>query len=333
MRTWHALAWLVLLLCLAACVPAPDAALLRLDGSSTVYPILEAAAEDLQAAHRGDLRITVGISGTGGGLARLCRGDVDLAAASRPIKPAEVASCADAGIEFVELPLALDAITVAVHPHNDWVQALDIEQLRRIWEPAAQGRLRRWSQIDPAFPDREMHLFGAGADSGTFDYFTRAVVGRSRASRGDYTASETDHLLVTGVAQDVGAIAFFGYAYYAQNAGRVRAVAIRPAPGAEAVLPSPESILSGRYQPLSRPVFIYVDARRLRESNRLQALVAYLLGPAVAVMSELGYVPLPEEVYAAVRRRAAAVRTGSAFQDDSIDASLLQRLRALEDAP
>lgn len=330
MRIRRALAWPVLLLCLAACAPAPDPSLLRVDGSSTVYPILEAAAEDLQAAQRGALRVTVGISGTGGGLARLCRGEIDLAGASRPIKPAEAAACAQAGIEFVELPLALDAITVAVHPANDWVDSLDIAQLKRIWEPAAQGRLRSWNQIDPSFPDRPLHLFGAGADSGTFDYFTRAVVGRSRASRGDYTASETDHLLVTGVAQDVGALAFFGYAYYAQNAGRVRAVAIRPEIGGETVLPSPQSILSGRYQPLSRPVFLYANAQRLRESVRLQRFVAYALGPAVPAMAELGYVPLPEAVYTLVRRRAEQVRTGSLFADDLAPPDLLPRLQADE---
>lgn len=333
MCTRRALAWAVLLLSLAACAPAPDPALLRMDGSSTVYPILEAAAEDLQAARRGELRITVGISGTGGGLARLCRGEIDLAGASRPIRPAEAAHCAQAGIEFVELPLALDAITVAVHPSNDWVDSLDVEQLRRIWEPAAQGLLRNWSQIDPAFPDRPLHLFGAGVDSGTFDYFTRAVVGRSRASRGDYTASETDHLLVTGVAQDVGALAFFGYAYYAQNAGRVRALAIRPEPGAEAVLPSPQNILSGRYRPLSRPVFIYANAQRLRESARLQAFVVHALGPAVPVMAELGYVPLPEAAYVLARRRAERIRTGSVFADDALASDLLQRLQADEVQP
>lgn len=333
MRTRREPAWSVLLLCLAACAPAPDAALLRVDGSSTVHPILEAAAEGLQAEDRGHLRIVVGVSGTGGGLAKLCRGEVDLAGASRPIKPAEVAACAGSGVEFVELPLALDAIVVAVHPANDWIDAIDIEQLKRIWEPAAQGRIRRWNQIDPAFPDRPLHLFGAGADSGTFDYFTRAVVGRSRASRVDFTASETDHLLVTGVAHDPGALGYFGYAYYAQNAGRVRVLAIRPQPTAAAVLPSQQSVLSGSYRPLARPVFLYANARRLRDSSRLRALVMHILGPAVPMIAELGYVPLQEPVYALVRRRAERVRTGSLFAADEDTGDLLQRLRADEAQP
>lgn len=333
MRAWREPAWSMLLLCLAACAPAPDAGLLRVDGSSTVHPILEAAAETLQAADRGQLRIVVGVSGTGGGLAKLCRGDVDLAGASRPIKPVEAAACAEAGIDFVELPLALDAIVVAVHPDNVWVDSLDVEQLKRIWEPAAQGRVRSWKQIDPAFPERPLHLFGAGADSGTFDYFTRAVVGRGRSSRADFTASETDHLLVTGVAHDPGALGYFGYAYYVQNAGRVRALAIRPQPGAAAVLPSQQTVLSGHYRPLARPVFMYANARRLRDSAPLHALVMHILGPAVPVIAELGYVPLPEPVYRQVRLRAEQARTGTLFAADDDTGDLLQRLQADEVPP
>jgi phosphate transport system substrate-binding protein len=333
MSTRRALAWSVPLICLAACAPAPDASLLRVDGSSTVHPILEAAAEELQIEARGALRVVVGVSGTGGGLAKLCRGEVDLTGASRSIKPAEAAACAQSGIEFVELPLALDAIVVAVHPANDWIDSLDVAQLKRIWEPAAQGRIRRWNQIDPGFPDRPLHLFGAGADSGTFDYFTRAVMGRSRSSRGDFTASETDHLLVTGVAHDPGALGFFGYAYYAQNSDRVRVLAIRPEPNAAAVLPSPQSVLSGAYRPLARPVFVYANAQRLRDSGQLRALVRHLLGPAAPVIAELGYVPLPEPVYALARRRAERLRTGSLFREGDQSSELLQRLRNDEASP
>lgn len=298
---------------LVACAPAADPELVRVDGSSTVYPIVEAAAEDFLATRRGQARITVGVSGSGGGFKKFCRGEIDLADASRPISTEEAAVCAARGIEFIELPIAFDAVTVVVNPANHWVESLDVETLSKIWAPQAQGRIRSWSDVDPSWPSRPLHLFGAGADSGTFDYFTRVINGRARASRGDYTASESDHLLVTGVSSDPGALAFFGYAYYRRNAERLRAVPIRERPGAPAVLPSVESIRSGTYRPLSRPLFVYVNAARLQASPLLREFTEVLMTGAGGWAEEVGFVALPEAGYAAARRRLENRTSGSLF--------------------
>jgi phosphate transport system substrate-binding protein len=298
---------------LVACAPAADPELVRVDGSSTVYPIVEAAAEDFLATRRGQARITVGVSGSGGGFKKFCRGDIDLADASRPITPEEAADCAAHGIEFIELPIAFDAVTVVVNPANDWVESLDVQTLSKIWSPQAQGRVQRWSDVDRDWPDRPLNLFGAGADSGTFDYFTRVINGRARASRGDYTASESDHLLVAGVASDAGALAFFGYAYYRRNAERLRAVPIREHAGAPAVLPSAESIRSGAYRPLSRPLFVYVNAARLQASPLLREFTEVLMTGAGGWAEEVGFVALPEAGYAAARRRLENRTSGSVF--------------------
>jgi len=298
---------------LGACAPAADPALVRVDGSSTVYPIIEAAAEDFLAARRGQARITVGVSGSGGGFKKFCRGEIDLADASRPITLEEAADCATHGIEFIELPIAFDAVTVVVNPANDWVESLDVETLSRIWSPQAQGRIQRWGDVDAAWPDRPLNLFGAGADSGTFDYFTRVINGRARASRGDYTASESDHVLVAGVASDPGALAFFGYAYYRRYAERLRAVPIRASADAVAVMPSAESILDGTYRPLSRPLFVYVNADHLESAPLLREFADFLLLGAGRWSEEVGFVALPEATYAATRRRLQDRSRGSLF--------------------
>lgn len=298
---------------LVACAPAVDPELVRVDGSSTVYPIVEAAAEDFLASRRGQARITVGVSGSGGGFKKFCRGEIDLADASRPITAEEAADCAAHGIEFIELPIAFDAVTVVVNPANDWVESLDVQTLSKIWSPQAQGRVQRWSDVEPDWPDRSLNLFGAGADSGTFDYFTRVINGRARASRGDYTASESDHLLVAGVASDAGALAFFGYAYYRRNAERLRAVPIREHAGAPAVLPSAESIRTGTYLPLSRPLFVYVNAARLRASPLLREFAEVLIAGAGRWAEEVGFVALPDASYVDARQRLVDRTTGSLF--------------------
>jgi phosphate transport system substrate-binding protein len=310
-KPWLASCFLSLLL--AACGGRQLEGVVRVDGSSTVYPITEAAAEEFMRARPGQARITLGVSGTGGGFQKFCRGELDMVDASRPVQPEEVAACAAAGIEFIELPLAFDAITLVVHPGNDWLQFLDLAQLRRIWEPAAQGRVTRWNQIDPAFPDAPLRLFGAGTDSGTFDYFTEAVMGQARASRGDFTASEDDNLLVRGVAGDRHALGFFGYAYYRAHAGSLRAVPIRPAPGEAAVLPGRDSVRSGDYRPLSRPVFLYINAAALAEREAVRAFADFFLEEVSELVDEVGFVPLPEPAYVAVRQRLAERRTGSVF--------------------
>ena len=298
---------------LTACgrTSAATRAVIAIDGSSTVYPLTEAVAEDFQRLHPGT-RITVGVAGTGGGLRRLCRGALDIANASRPITAAEASVCAAAGIAFVEVPVAYDGITVAVNPANTWVDHLGLDELRRLWRHEAEGRLVRWSQLRPTFPDREIHLFGPGVESGTFDYFTGVVTGVPRDSRGDYTSSEDDNMLVQGVAGDTEALGFFGYAYYEEHRELLRAVPIRAAAGLPAVLPTRESIRSGTYHPLSRPVFIYVSARSLARPD-VRALLEYYTTHLGDLADDVGYVPLEDRVRIAVRARLASGTQGSLF--------------------
>src|SRR5512134_2671017 len=270
---------------LAPAAPAL-AQLVKIDGSSTVFPITEAVAEDFQQSVRGKVRVTVGISGTGGGFKKFCRGETDISNASRPILKSEMEDCRKAGIEYYELPVAFDALTVVMHPKNTFVKSLTVEELKRMWEPAAQGKITKWNQINASFPDAPIKLFGAGADSGTFDYFTEAIVGKSKSSRGDFTASEDDNVLVQGVAQDVNAIGYFGYAYYAENQGRLKAVPIVEKAGKPAVLPSEASVLDGTYQPLSRPIFIYVSAKSLAKPE-VREFAEYYLKQAAKIAKEV----------------------------------------------
>src|SRR5688572_11693650 len=224
----------------------------KIDGSSTVYPITEAVAEEFQKSKKGAIKVTVGISGTGGGFKKFCRGETDISNASRPILKAEMDDCRKAGVEYMEMPVAYDALTVVINPKNTFIKSISVAELKKIWEPAAQGKITSWNQVNPAWPNAPIKLFGAGSDSGTFDYFTEAINGKSKASRGDFTASEDDNVLVQGVSQDVNAIGYFGYAYYAENQARLRAVPIVEKEGGPAVAPSEQSVLAGSYQPLSR---------------------------------------------------------------------------------
>ena len=224
------------------------------DGSSTVFPIAEAVAEEYRRVDPA-ARVTVGVSGTGGGFEKFCAGETDIASASRPIRAVEIEACAAAGVGFVELPIAYDGIAVVVHAGNDWVETLTPDDLKRMWEPAAQGIVTRWNQVRPEWPDRELHLFGPGIDSGTFDYFTRAIVGAPGVGRGDFTSSEDDNVLVQGVSNDELALGFFGYAHYEENRDRLALSAIDDGDdtnGAGAVRPSPDTVRDGTYQPLSR---------------------------------------------------------------------------------
>ncbi len=290
--------------------------LIRIDGSSTVYPITEAMAEEFQKQYP-KVRVTVGISGTGGGFKKFCAGETDISDASRPIKPTEMEACRANGIEYIELPVAYDAIAVVVNPENTWVDYLTVDELRLMWAPESQGKITRWSQVRPGWPDEELHLFGPGTDSGTFDYFTAAIVGEEDASRGDYQASEDDNVLVQGVANDKYALGYFGLAYYLENQDILRAVPIddgNPDNGDGPVPPSPETVLNGTYQPLSRPVFIYVNAQAA-ERPEVQAFVRFYLDPqnAAALVSEVGYVPLSENAYALALQRFEKRITGSVF--------------------
>jgi phosphate transport system substrate-binding protein len=298
-------------------LPAPASAqdTIQIDGSSTVYPITEAMAEEFQTESGGKYRITVGISGTGGGFKKFCRGEIHISDASRPIKESERAACAEAGVEFIELPVALDALTVMVNPGNDWVDYLTVDELKKIWEPAAQGTVTNWSQVREGFPDRPLTLYGAGVDSGTYDYFTQAVVGEEGASRGDFTASEDDNVLVQGIASDPNALGFFGLAYYFENQDKLKAVPIQPSGGGDPVAPSVETARDGSYQPLSRPIFIYVSKQAAEEMPAVQQFVEFYLDPenAEALVEEVGYVPLPTEAYQLAQRNFEERHTGTAF--------------------
>ncbi|HET6467227.1 MAG TPA: PstS family phosphate ABC transporter substrate-binding protein [Geminicoccaceae bacterium] len=283
----------------------------RIDGSSTVYPVTEAVAEEFQAARRGEVRVTVGISGTGGGFKKFCRGETDISNASRPILRSEMEACRAAGIGFIELPVAFDALAVVVNPANDWVDTMTVDELKTIWEPEAQGVVMRWNQVRPDWPDQELTLYGAGADSGTFDYFTEAVVGKAKASRGDFTASEDDNILVQGVSGDRSALGFFGFAYVHENPGKLKTVKIVN-PDGEAVEPSMEHVMDGSYNPLSRPLFLYVSTQAL-ERPEVQEFVQFYLAEGAALAEEVGYTPLPGEAYRLVRERLENKATGTVF--------------------
>jgi phosphate transport system substrate-binding protein len=301
-----------LALVLAGAAPAHAAETIAIDGSSTVYPVTEAVAEEFQGQEKGQVRVTVGISGTGGGFKKFCRGETDVSDASRPILQEEIDACKAAGITYYELPVAYDALTVAVSPKNDWVSEITVEDLKKIWAPEAQGTITRWSQVRPEWPDQPLMLFGAGSDSGTFDYFTEAVVGKAKASRGDYTGSEDDNVLVQGIENNKNALGYIPYAYYLPHKERMKALAVVAKPGEKGVLPSLEAVKSGAYQPLSRPLFVYVSAKSA-ERPAVARFVEYFLTEGPALIEEVGYLPLPAAAYEAARKRFAEKKVGTVF--------------------
>jgi phosphate transport system substrate-binding protein len=285
-----------------------------IDGSSTVFPISEAMAEEFQKMTGGNVRVTVGISGTGGGFKKFCAGETDISDASRPISSAEIEQCKSAGIEYVELPVAFDGLSILVSPQNSFVESMTVSELKMMWQPEAQGTVTRWSQIRPDWPDREFRLYGPGADSGTFDYFTDAINGREKASRGDYTASEDDNVLVQGIANDADALGYFGFAYYEENSARLKLVAVDHEKGNGPVLPSPETIKGGTYTPLSRPLFIYAKKTSLDKPEVLEFLKFYLNpNSAPTLINQVGYIAFPGEYYDYGLQRLSAVQTGTVF--------------------
>ncbi|BBM70153.1 PstS family phosphate ABC transporter substrate-binding protein [Rhodothermus marinus] len=284
----------------------------HIDGSSTVYPLTEAVAEEFMKQYPG-VRVTVGISGTGGGFSKFVRKETDINDASRPIRPVEDSLARQNGVEYIELPVAYDGIAIVVNPQNDWVECLTVEELRRIWEP--NSTITRWNQVRPSFPDRPLNLYGAGTDSGTYDYFTAAIVGEEHASRSDFTASEDDNVLVQGVSGDPNALGFIPLAYYEENMDKLKAVAIddgNPDNGEGCILPSPETVNNGTYQPLSRPIFIYVNAERANDPA-VEAFVEFYLQHAAELAPEVGYVPLTAEAYELALERFRNRVTGSIF--------------------
>jgi phosphate transport system substrate-binding protein len=295
-------------------VSSESSALIKVDGSSTVFPITEAVAEEFQKETHGSVRVTVGISGTGGGFKKFCRGETDVQDASRPISTGEMEVCRAAGIQYVELPIAFDALTIAVSPQATWIDSVTVAELKKMWDPAAQGQVKKWNQIRSAWPDQPLKLFGAGSDSGTFDYFTEAVVGKAKASRGDYTASEDDNTLVQGISNDKHALGYIPYAYYEPNQKRLKAVAVDSGHGP--VLPSRETVESGTYQPLSRPMFIYVNMKSAAKPE-VKRFVEFYLAQAPTLVPQVKYVPLPRQAYELALAHFRTSKVGTAFQGAS----------------
>ncbi len=267
---------------------------INIDGSSTVYPVTEAIAEEYRAVDR-DVDVTIGVSGTGGGFQKFGRGETDISNASRPIKEDEKKIAEQNNIDFVELEVAYDGLAVVVNPENDWVDCFTVEQLKKIWEPGAQGKITHWNQINPEWPNEEIHLFGPGVASGTFDYFTEAIVGESGSSRGDYTASEDDNVLVQGVSGDKYGLGFFGLAYYEENSDKLRMVAVDGGEGC--VEPSTETVSDGSYAPLSRPLFVYVNSSSVQNNPKVVEFMNFYLDEAPNLLKDVGYVPLTTEEY------------------------------------
>lgn len=287
--------------------------IIKIDGSSTVYPTTEAVAEEFQKEKRGAVSVTVGISGTGGGFKKFCRGETDISDASRPILAEEMEAAHKNGVEYIELPICFDALTIAVHPDNDWATSITVSELKTIWEPSAQAKITRWNQVRAEWPDEELVLFGAGSDSGTFDYFTEAVVGKAKSSRGDYTGSEDDNVLVQGISGNKYALGYLPFAYYSPNADKIRAVAVDGEKGGVgAVSPSLENVLEGKYNPLARPLFIYVN-RKSAERAAVKEFVEFYLMHAKELTAEVKYLPLPDGDYELALERFRESRTGTAF--------------------
>uniref|UniRef100_Q47D59 Phosphate-binding protein n=1 Tax=Dechloromonas aromatica (strain RCB) TaxID=159087 RepID=Q47D59_DECAR len=288
------------------------AQVIKIDGSSTVYPITEAVAEEFQKAKKNVVKVTVGISGTGGGFKKFCRDELDISDASRPITKSEMELCKAAGVQYIEMPVAFDALTVVVNPKNTFLKQATIEEMKVLWEPAAQGKITKWNQVNPAWPDAPVKLFGAGADSGTFEYFTEAMVGKAKSSRGDYTASEDDNVLVQGVSRDVNAIGYFGYAYYAENSSKLRALPIVNPKTGKAVEPSAANVENGTYAPLSRPIFIYVKAKSL-DKPEVKEFIEFYMKNGAKLTKEVKYVPLPASAYTGNVEHMTKKKLGTVF--------------------
>lgn len=280
----------------AGAAPGAGPTLISLDGSSTVFPISEAVAEEFQKAEK-DVKVTVGISGTGGGFQKFCRAEIDIADASRHISATEIEACKAAGVEYVELPVAFDGIAIAVHPKATWADKITTEELKTLWGPDAQGKVTKWSQIRKGWPDREIHLFGAGVDSGTYDYFTEVINSKAKASRGDFTSSEDDNVLIQGIANDELALGFVPFAYFEGNHDKLKVVPVVDSKtNGEPITPNPETIEKGTYRPLSRPVFIYVS-KKAAQRPEVEKFVDFYLKNADKLVREVNYVSLGAAAY------------------------------------
>lgn len=264
---------------------------INIDGSSTVYPITEAVAEEFKKVYP-DVKVAVALSGTGGGFKKFVRGETDINDASRPITKFEDSIAKVNGIQYIDLEIAYDGLAVVVNPQNDWCKDITVAELKKIWEPEAQGKITHWNQIRPEWPNEPIHLYGAGVESGTYDYFTEAIVGKAHSSRGDYTSSEDDNVLVQGVSSDKFALGFFGFAYYEENKDKIKLVAIDNGNGP--VLPSIETVKNKIYSPLARPLFIYIN-NKAAERKEVQEFINFYLDQMNMLVPEVGYIPLSDE--------------------------------------
>ncbi len=267
----------------------------KIDGSSTVYPITNAVAAEFKAAQGDKVEVKVDFSGTSGGFKKFCAGETDINNASRPINVKEMEQCKQNGVPYIELPIAFDALTIAVHPNNTWAKDITVAELKQLWEPAAEGKITKWNQIRSSWPDRPLNLYGAGGESGTFDYFTEAIVGKSRSSRKDYKASEDDNELVKGVSNDPNALGYFGFAYYEANLSKLKVLAVDSGKGT--ILPDRKTVEKAEYQPLSRPLFIYVNAKMAQDKPEVREFTNFYISQAPRIVNTVGYIPLPEEGY------------------------------------
>jgi phosphate transport system substrate-binding protein len=294
-------------------VVAAAGPVIKIDGSSTMYPISDRMAKNFQEARKEPVGITVDVSGTGSGLAKFCRGEIDIANASRPIRRKEMKTCDKAGVRYVELPVAFDAVTVVINPGNDWSKTMTVAELKQIWEPAAQGRVTRWNQVNPAWPAQAFKLYATGPGSGTFDFFTQAIMGKAKSSRSDFTASGEDDvsIVIQGVAGDKNALGFLGFGYYAENKDKIKAVAIDNDIG-EAIMPSVETVEDGTYQPLSRPIFIYVSTKAA-EKPEVKEFVEFYMKNASALARGAYYFPLPPHAYRRIMEIFKTRRLGTVF--------------------
>ncbi len=283
--------------------------IIKIDGSSTVYPITEAVAEEFQIKTK--TKVTVGESGTGGGFKKFCRGETDISNASRPILQKEMDACKEAGVQYIELPVAFDGLTVVVNDKNNWIKSITVEELKKIWGPGST--VKNWKEINPAYPDKKLSLYGPGTASGTFDYFSEAINGKAKSHRSDYTPSEDDNVLVQGVSGNEGAMGYFGLAYYEENKDKLRSVPVSAKTGAPAVDATFDTVKNGTYIPLSRPMFIYVNATAAAFKPEVKAFVNFYLDNAPELVKEVKYVPLPAEDYAAVKAHFKAMKPGTGF--------------------
>lgn len=286
---------------------------INVDGSSTVYPITKVVTDSFEAQTQADIELNV--SGTGGGFEQFCNGETDINNASRPISVTEMNACREAGVAYIELPIAFDALTIVVNKNNDWLDSITTEELAIIWSPEAENTITSWNQVNPDYPDRPINLYAPDPNSGTFDYFTEAIVGEAGASRNDYLDSEDDNTLVQGVKQDPNAIGYFGLAYYETQKDQIKALAIDS--GDDAVFPSREAVEAGEYQPLSRPLFIYVNSSAAQKNPQLKEFVEYYLEQVPNTVQEVGYVPLPEEGYQLTKIHFNRGKVGTVFEGES----------------